>query len=211
MLYKKLSADCARTVFQKLIPRGLNLLNYADSDIIHLITFQSYVNYYRMTVGVLKKNSNITGNGGTYMANVYEKVKSVSNSSGIEKNYRILVLSDGIISDQEKTLEEAEKIKNFVKSNNYSISVGSISIFLVNKALIKIIFQNFLKYFLEKKPYVQIFKFLYINYQIKIQLIDKCKNLKFKTFIIGLDLHTGNIIDMIQVMVWLILGQFLQY
>ena len=109
-----------------IIPRGLNLLNYADSDIIHLITFQSYVNYYRITVGELKNNSNITGNGGTSMANVYEKVKSVLNSSGIGKNYRILVLSDGIISDQEKTLEEAEKIKNFVKSSNYSISVGSI-------------------------------------------------------------------------------------
>jgi hypothetical protein len=79
-----------------------------------------------MTVGELKKNSNITGNGGTYMANVYEKVKSVLNSSGIGKNYRILVLSDGEIADQTETVIQAEELKKFVDYNNYSLSIGSI-------------------------------------------------------------------------------------
>ena len=65
------------------------------------------------------------------MANVYEKVKSVLNSSGIEKNYRILVLSDGIISDQEKTLEEAEKIKNFVKRSNVQLDMIQVMAWLI--------------------------------------------------------------------------------
>ena len=60
------------------------------------------------------------------MANVYEKVKSILNNNSKEINYRILVLSDGIIADQNETMNEAEKIKNFIKDNNYSISVGSI-------------------------------------------------------------------------------------
>ena len=65
------------------------------------------------------------------MANVYEKVKSVLNSSGIGKNYRILVLSDGIIDDQEKTLEEAEKIKNFVKSSNVQLDMIQVMAWLI--------------------------------------------------------------------------------
>ena len=72
-----------------IIPRGLNMLNYSDNNIIHLITFQSCVNYYRMTVGQLKNDSSIQGYGKTYMANVYEKVKYVLNGNGIGKNYRI--------------------------------------------------------------------------------------------------------------------------
>ena len=60
------------------------------------------------------------------MANVYEKVKFILNNNSLETNYRILVLSDGIIEDQEKTVNEAEKIKNLIMNNNYSISVGSI-------------------------------------------------------------------------------------
>ena len=59
------------------------------------------------------------------MANVYEKVKEVLNN-GNGNNFRILVLSDGLIADQERTVNEAEKIKQFINNNNNSISVGSI-------------------------------------------------------------------------------------
>ena len=48
----------------------------------------------------------------------------------IKKNYRILVLSDGIIDDQENTKIEAEKLKNYLNKNEdenqFFISVGSI-------------------------------------------------------------------------------------
>jgi hypothetical protein len=47
-----------------------------------------------------------------------------------KKNYRILVLSDGIIDDQENTKIEAEKLKNYLNKNEdenqFFISVGSI-------------------------------------------------------------------------------------
>ena len=109
-----------------IIPKGLNLLNYSDNFSIHLITFESQVNYYKKTIRELKNDSSLEGCGGTYMANVYEKVKSILNNNNKEINYRILVLSDGIIADQNETMNEAEKIKNFIKDNNYSISVGSI-------------------------------------------------------------------------------------
>ena len=109
-----------------IIPRGLNLLNYSENHIIHLITFESYVKYYRKTISELKNDYSLEGAGGTEMANVYEKVREILNNNSNGNNFRILVLSDGIIADQEKTVNEAEKINQFIKNNNYSISVGSI-------------------------------------------------------------------------------------
>ena len=110
----------------KIIPRGLNLLNYRDTDFIHLITFQSKVKYDYITVGQLKKDSSIVGSGDTYMANVYKNIKFILNSYPKQKNYRILVLSDGIIYDQEKTKNEAEIIKEFIDVSDFYISSGAI-------------------------------------------------------------------------------------
>ena len=109
----------------KIIPRGLNLLNYRDTDFIHLITFQSKVKYDYITVGQLKKDSSIVGSGDTYMANVYKNIKFILNSYPKQKNYRILVLSDGIIYDQEKTKNEAEIIKEFIDVSDFYISSGA--------------------------------------------------------------------------------------
>ena len=60
------------------------------------------------------------------MSNVYEKIKYILDNNNLKKNYRILVLSDGLIEDQDKTVTEAENIKLYINNNNYSISVGSI-------------------------------------------------------------------------------------
>ena len=109
-----------------IIPRGLNLLNYKDDEYIHLITFESNVNSYDMKVGELKKNSSIQGSGGTYMAKVYNFVKSILNENQNQKNFRILALSDGIISDQDETKNEAEILKTFLDVWDFSISVGAI-------------------------------------------------------------------------------------
>ena len=68
-----------------IIPKGLNLLNYSDNDIIHLITFQSVVNYYKKTIKELKDDSSMEGNGGTEMYNVYEKVKYILENNDQKK------------------------------------------------------------------------------------------------------------------------------
>lgn len=109
-----------------IIPNALNLLNYDDYYKIYLITFESIVNSYVKTVQELKNDSSLEGSGGTCMSNVYKSVRNILSNGGIQKNYRILVLSDGEIADQEKTVREAEVIKKYIDNNNYSISVGSI-------------------------------------------------------------------------------------
>ena len=71
-------------------------------------------------------NSNFESSGNTYMANVYEKVKEILNNNRNKNNFRILLLSDGTIKDQSKTVNEAESVKSYIDKNNYSISVGTI-------------------------------------------------------------------------------------
>ena len=109
-----------------IIPNGLNLLNYDNNHKIYLITFQSKVNYYEKTIQELKNDSSLEGSGGTIMAGVYQTVRAILDKNGTQKNFRILVLSDGEIDDQENTVKEAEEIKTFIDNKNYSISVGSI-------------------------------------------------------------------------------------
>ena len=83
-----------------IIPKGLNMLNYNDYDKIYLITFESGVNSSEKTIKELKNDSTLEGRGGTYMAGVYQKLKSIFMKNGNQKNYRILVLSDGNIADR---------------------------------------------------------------------------------------------------------------
>ena len=116
----------AHNLLSKIIAKGLNLLNYGDNDLIHLITFQSYVKLYKMTVGQLKNIKNIKGKGETQMANVYKCIKSILNHNSTKKKYRILMLSDGKILDQDETKYQAELLKNYLDGSDYSISVGSI-------------------------------------------------------------------------------------
>ena len=109
-----------------IIPKGLNMLNYDDYDKIYLITFESDVNSSEKTIKELKNDSTLEGRGGTYMAGVYQKLKSILMKNGNQKNYRILVLSDGNIADRTETVIQAEELKKFVDDNKYSLSIGSI-------------------------------------------------------------------------------------
>ena len=110
----------------QIITRGLNLLNYKDNDIIHMITFDNTVSSFNITVGQLKSNYSIVGGGETYMAKVYNFAKNILNQNPNQKNFRILVLSDGEIADQEETKNQAEILKTYLDVFDFSISVGSI-------------------------------------------------------------------------------------
>ena len=118
--------DQVHRLISRIIPSALNLLNYGDNDIIHLITFESKVYLYNLTVKELKNNNNIVGSGGTSMGDVYKLVRSIFDKNQNKSNFRILALSDGMIEDQEKTKNEAEILKTFIDATNFSISAGSI-------------------------------------------------------------------------------------
>ena len=118
-------AGHVRKFITKIIPEGLNKLCYSDYDIIHLITFNDKVNYRKIKIKELKNNKSLEGIGSTFMAGVYDKIKTIFENDKNNKDYRILALSDGKIFDQKKTIDKAEDLVKFIQNKNYTISVGS--------------------------------------------------------------------------------------
>ena len=111
----------------KIIPNGLKKLNYSDNDKIHLITFDSSVNYYIKSIKELRNDRSLEGKGSTLIAKVYDKIKDILRYNPNKKNYRILILSDGKIQDKKQTIENAsDDLLEFIKKGKYLLSVGAI-------------------------------------------------------------------------------------
>ena len=132
-------------IITKTIPEVLKALGYNNMK-IHLITFESYVNYYSLSESELSKSS-LRDGGDTYMAqsfNVLEKIFSIAKDKC--KHFRILTISDGALSDQGTTKQNGEmlyqKYKDSFKinsqcvrlknGNSYAESVGLMSVLKFN-------------------------------------------------------------------------------
>lgn len=110
----------------RIIPKALNLLNYKDNDYIHIITFDSNSLLYNIKINDLKKKKSFNGRGKSRMANSYKLVKNIIQNNTTKCNYRILVISDGELSDEDDTKKEAQILKNFIDIEGYIISTGFI-------------------------------------------------------------------------------------
>ena len=138
-------------IITKTIPEVLKALDYNNMK-IHLITFESYVNYYSLSESELSKSALRDGSN-TYMAqsfNVLEKIFSIAKDKC--KHFRILTISDGALSDQGTTKQNGEmlyqKYKDSFKINsqcvrlkngsNYAESVGLMSV-LKNLIMLNIV------------------------------------------------------------------------
>ena len=109
-----------------VIIEALNKLGYEPNDYIHLITFDNKNEEKSKKIPVKDlQNERVCGNPDTYMAGVCSKIKSILKENN-NRNFRILILSDGKIYDQKDTKDKAEKLKKYIEENNYIISVGSI-------------------------------------------------------------------------------------
>lgn len=131
-------------IITKTIPEILNCLGYNERK-IHLITFESCISYYSLSKSELSK-SRLSDGGGTSMAgsfNILEKIFSISKDKC--KHFRILTISDGALSDQERTKECGEllyqKYQNIFKINSQCVrlkngssveSVGLMSVLKFN-------------------------------------------------------------------------------
>ena len=115
----------ANIIISKVMPKVFEKLNYSNEQIVHLIEFNSSVNYHKMKVKDFK-DSKITGNGGTYMANVFNNIKSIFDNYSSETGINILTLSDGMICDQDETLIESEKLKNSLNGKFVNINSEAI-------------------------------------------------------------------------------------
>ena len=112
-------------IITKILPNMLTKLNYQDDDIIHLITFDSWVEYHPMTKKQLE-NSTIKDRGGTYMSEVFDELSKIILTK--QTCFRILTISDGDVFDQTETLQKGSEFAAKIKGK-YSINSQAVRFF----------------------------------------------------------------------------------
>ncbi len=115
-------------IITKTIPEVLNKLGYKDMK-IHLITFDSNVNYFCFSQSELS-GLNVVSGGGTYMSGIYRILKIILEIGKEKcKHIRILTISDGILADHEQTKREGELLykdyKDVFKINSQCIRINN--------------------------------------------------------------------------------------
>ena len=112
-------------IITKILPNMLTKLNYLDDDIIHLITFDSWVEYHPMTKKQLE-NSTIEDMGGTDMRGVFDELSKIILTK--QTCFRILTISDGDVECQTETLQIASEFAAKIKGK-YSINSQAVRFF----------------------------------------------------------------------------------
>ena len=91
-----MDSDVKRIITQ-ILPNMLTKLNYQDDDIIHLITFDSWVEYHPMTKKQLE-NSTISWMRDDDMREVFNVLSNIILTK--QTCFRILTISDGDVMYQ---------------------------------------------------------------------------------------------------------------
>ena len=115
-------------IITKTIPEILQSLNYGNRK-FHLITFNSFINYYSLNINELI-NSGLSSGGNTYMARSFEILEKILDISRGKCNHlRILIISDGCLGDQSETKRAGEllyeKYKNVFKINSQCVRLNT--------------------------------------------------------------------------------------
>ena len=112
-------------ILTKVIPKVYEKLQYPDEKYLHLITFENKVTYYKMNK-IDFMRSTITGDGGTEMSKVPNKLEEILNKINSDVPINILTLSDGEISDQESTKTNADNLYNRINKKFDNINSQAI-------------------------------------------------------------------------------------
>ncbi len=112
-------------ILTKVIPKVYEKLQYPDDKYFHLITFENKVTYYKMNK-IDFMQSNISGDGGTEMSKVPNKLEEILNKINPDVPINILTLSDGEIADQESTKTNADNLYNRINKKFDNINSQAI-------------------------------------------------------------------------------------
>ena len=111
-------------IFKEVVPEFLEKLKYPEDKIVHFITFESKVEYRKLTKkDFLEPKSYEQASGLTYMAGVFDELEKIMidpNSS-----YRIITFSDGDLFDNKDT---SNKASNFYTKVNGKFNINSQAI-----------------------------------------------------------------------------------
>ena len=117
-------------IISRTIPEVLNSLGYGNRK-VHLITFDNDVRYSSISKSELQ-NSKSSSGGKTFCAKSYDILETILNNLKEKcNNFRILIITDGKLFDQEDTKKKGEllyeKYKNSFKINSQCIRLCSKS------------------------------------------------------------------------------------
>ena len=117
-------------IISRTIPEVLNSLGYGNRK-VHLITFDNDVRYSSVSKSELRMLKSRSG-GKTYCAKSYDILEKIlSDLKEKCNNFRILIITDGKLDDQENTKKKGEllyeKFKNDFKINSQCIRLYSKS------------------------------------------------------------------------------------
>ena len=121
-------------ILQKVIPKIYKNLNYPDEKIIHLITFDTKSNYFKMKkIDFL--NSKLSGDGGTNMSGVAIKLDNILNNFNSDTLINLLTLSDGEINDQNLTKDKIDNLYNSYGKKFYNFNSQAIRFLSIKNAI----------------------------------------------------------------------------
>jgi hypothetical protein len=120
--------DAARRVTNEIIPLFLSKLSYDEKQVIHFITFDSVSELYSKRIEELKSLA-IKARDGTVMAPVISKCQQLLETFDQRKPIRLLIVSDGEVSDIEETQSASSAFVEFLKNHDFSINSQAIRLF----------------------------------------------------------------------------------
>ena len=116
-------------ITKKFLPELLLKLNYEDNQQISFITFSNDSEIITYDFSKIKNGINIEANGGTYMKPALVNLKNFLEKNNMNKNVRILTISDGDLFDQEETVKYSSEVVDVIKNNNLLVNSQAIRFF----------------------------------------------------------------------------------
>ena len=121
--------DSIDKITNLFLPELFTKLNYKDNQQITFITFSNDSEIITYDFSEIKKGLYIEANGATYMQPALENLKNFLEKYNINKNIRILTISDGELFDQEETVNYSNQVVNSIKKNNLLVNSQAIRFF----------------------------------------------------------------------------------
>ena len=113
-------------IFKKVMPLFLDKINYPENKEVHFITFDSVIEYRKINKNGFINAQKEEARGGTYLGGVFKELEKII----VDKNssYRILILSDGGLSDSISASNSASVFYNKIKGK-FTINSQAIRFF----------------------------------------------------------------------------------
>jgi len=116
-------------ITKSFLPRLFIELNYKDNQPITFITFNDSSEIITYDFSEVKKGVVFNPNGCTYMEYALKNLKSFLENINLNKNVRILAISDGYLHDQEKTVKFSGEIVDVIQEKKLLVSSQAIRFF----------------------------------------------------------------------------------